>query len=83
MSSTDETLARINAAIARIRAATSDDAEVDLENHKVPLFRKVDRLSRANQSLNDQFEDLKRQRERDMAELDALVDELKPLIGDA
>lgn len=82
MSSTQDTLARITAAISRIRAATRDDAEVDLEDHTVPLFRKVDRLSRANQSLNEQFEDLKRQRAQDMAELDALVDELKPLIGD-
>lgn len=83
MSSSQEMIERINAAIARIRAATSDDAQVDLENHQVPLFRKVDRLSRANQSLNEQFEDLKRKRDRDIAELDALVDELKPLIGEA
>ena len=82
MSTSEDLLERIDAAVARIRAATDDDTPVDLEDHQVPLFRKVTRLSRANQSLSEQLSDLKEQRERDIAELDALVDELKPLIGE-
>lgn len=83
MSTESDVFERIDAAMTRIRAATSDDASVDLEDQSVPLFRKVTRLSHANKSLNEQLADLKVQRERDIAELDALVDELKPLIGDA
>ncbi len=83
MSTSEELMARIDAAMGRIRAATEEDTMVELENHKVPLFRKVDRLNRANISLSEQLDDLKAQRDRDIAELDALVDELKPLIGDA
>ena len=70
-------------ALVRVRAAVDDDGIVNLDGHHVPLFRKVKRLSTANTSLSEQLEDLRAQRERDIAELDALVDELKPLIGDA
>lgn len=81
MSNGDEVLARIDAAMARIRAVTVEDASADAED--APLFRKVRKLSRSNEVLTEQLAELSAQRERDIAELDALVDELKPLIGDA
>lgn len=83
MSTAHELIARIEAAMERIRAATNPDTKVDFEDKKVPLFRKVRRLGRANRFLTEQVAELKQQRDRDIAELDALVDELKPLIGDA
>lgn len=82
MSRTAELSGRIEDAMERIRALADGNTPVAYEDETIPMFRKVRRLRRVNQSLETQMADLKAQRDRDISELDELIGQLKPMIGE-
>lgn len=82
MDTREELFARIDAAMDRIRAATDENREVELDGEKLPMFRKVRRLNRMKDALQQELNILKTKRDQDVAEIDALLGQLKPLIGE-
>lgn len=82
MDTTEQLLARIDAAMARIRAAADENLEVEHDGETLPMFRKVRRLNRARDALQQELTILKSKRDQDVAEMDALLAQLKPLIGE-
>lgn len=72
---TTDVSARIESAMERIRAVSgAGDA--------APASEKMRKLTRENEVLQGQLNELKSQRDSDLAELDGLVAQLKPLIGE-
>ena len=74
--------ARIGAATARIAAAVAARAEAgkaDAGADPVALRR----LERVNVALRAQLKDMELKREADMAQLDGLISELRPLVEEA
>jgi len=67
---------RIDAALDRIRSGIAAAGAV-------PKDGALQALSEENASLQGQLSELKTQRDNDLAELDGLVAQLKPLIGEA
>ena len=77
MDVSDQIKARIASALERIRKAADSAAET--------AAREPDQLAsmrRENESLKNQLSELQHQREMDIKELDGLVAQLKPLIGE-
>lgn len=70
-------LKRIDAAMERIRTAMDRDGEASA------MFQQLGKLGKENAELKTALGELKTRRETDIAELDTLVSQLKPLIGDA
>ncbi len=67
-------------ALAKIRTAfAAAGAADDTEDLKADLAK----ANAENASLNEELEALKAQRSRDVSELDTLIAQLKPLIGEA
>lgn len=83
MDDMDGVLARIDAAMTRIRAAVDDNASTEHEGEAIPLYRKARRLGRANDVLRHELDTLREKRAQDIKEIDELVTQLKPLIGEA
>ncbi|WP_146186135.1 hypothetical protein [Pontivivens insulae] len=78
MSKTEELEARISAAMARIRTAAETPPPA-AEADPVALRR----LERVNVALRAQLKDMERKREADIAQLDGLISELRPLVEEA
>ncbi|MEL6680724.1 MAG: hypothetical protein AAFQ51_18625 [Pseudomonadota bacterium] len=75
MSELDGLEGRIGTALSRIRAALAkvgDGGAGDVQA--------VRRLERVNAALRGQLKDMERKREADVAQLDALITELRPLV---
>lgn len=83
MTKKQELIARIDAAIERIKLIADGSVEVEHEGEALPLVRKVRRLKRDRDTMAHELEQLRKKRDKDVAEIDALVTQLKPLIGEA
>jgi len=83
MAQKKEALARIESALERIKKVADGSVEVDHDGEALPLFRKVRRLKRDRDTAAHELATLRRKRDEDVAEIDALVSQLKPLIGEA
>lgn len=70
--------ARVDAAISQIRTAF-DAREISGAPNDTDDGR-VDALQEENATLTSSLGDLKQQRKRDIADLDALIEQLKPLV---
>lgn len=79
MSKTKELEARIASAMARIRGAVENHPKAEADADPVALRR----LERVNVALRGQLKDMERKREADIAQLDGLIAELRPLVEEA
>jgi len=83
MTTLDDLAARMETAIGRINAAVESGAMASAGESDAPMAEKVRTLTHENQQLQTELSDIKAMREQDLAELDGLVAQLKPLIGEA
>ncbi|MEL6126189.1 MAG: hypothetical protein AAFR57_07325 [Pseudomonadota bacterium] len=75
MSDLDGLETRIGTALSRIRGALAKIGEGDAGDAQA-----VRRLERVNAALRGQVQEMERKREADVAQLDALITELRPLV---
>jgi len=73
--------ARIEAATTRIATAIAAKQQVAAEPGGDPVALR--RLERVNVALRAQLKDMELKREADMAQLDGLISELRPLVEEA
>ena len=81
MTTIEDLTTRMETAMQRIRVAVDTVASAPVSGDGA-LAEKVETLTHENLSLQNELQDMKAQRDRDLAELDSLVAQLKPLIGE-